>query len=62
MRRFLRRSLLITVGVCGGLLPSCTSVWLAPTRDAAVDGLSDFVAQTVFQVFDQWVDLGDPET
>jgi hypothetical protein len=51
----------MAVGLCGGLLSSCTSAWLVPTRDAAVDGLSDFVAQTVFNVLDQWIDAGDPD-
>ena len=61
MRRFLNRRILMAVGMCGGLLTSCTSAWLVPTRDAAVDGLSDFVSQTVFSVLDQWIDTGDPD-
>ena len=60
MRRNRTRRLLIALGLCGVSLSSCSSTWLIPTRDAAVEGLSDFVALTVFNVLDQWINLGDP--
>ena len=60
MTRHITRLLLMVLGVWGTSLSSCSSTWLFPTRDAAISGLSDFISQTVFNVLDQWIDLGDP--
>jgi hypothetical protein len=61
MKRFLKRRIMMAIGMCVGLLSSCTSGLLIPTRDAAVDGLSGFVTQTVSDVLEQWIDIGDPD-
>ena len=52
--------MVVGVGMTGGILPSCASAWLAPTRDAAIKGLSNFVTETVFNSLGAWIDLGGP--
>lgn len=60
MRRSWNWCVFAAIGLCGGVLSSCTSAWLMPTRDAAVDGLSQFVTQSVFDVLDGLLHRDDP--
>ena len=62
MNRMKKWCMIVAVGLSGGAVPSCNSTWFVPTREAAVDGVADFVSQTVFTLLDGIVDLGDPGT
>ena len=47
MKKKFKRISLLAIALAGTTLPSCTTGWLIPTRDAAVAGLSSFVTQAV---------------
>lgn len=55
MKRAYKWALAMMLTVAGGTMSSCTTNVLMPTRDAAVDGLADFVSQTVFDVLTSFV-------
>lgn len=50
MKTIQRWSVLMVVSLGGLTLSSCTTGWLIPSRNAAVNGLSDYIKQGVFNI------------
>jgi hypothetical protein len=58
MKKRIKRLGFLIIATATATLPSCTTGWLIPTRDAAVAGLSNFVTQTVISVLQDATNSG----
>lgn len=50
MKRANKKLVAAIMALAGGMVSSCTTNILMPTRDAAIAGLTDFVNQTVYDI------------